>query len=237
MTLTIKNLHAGYEDLEILKGINLEIGDKQIVSLIGPNGAGKSTVIKSIFGLANVKSGEIRFDDKDLTSLKPHQLIENGICYVNQGKIIFGNLTLYENLVIGISQKNKDEIRKKLNSVYEMFPDIKDRENDLAYKLSGGQRQMLALGRALVQNPKLLLLDEPSLGLSPILQKDLFVKIKYLKEKLGISILIVEQNAKKAIQISDKVYLLEDGKIALEGSGASILSHKKIKQVYLGGRY
>jgi branched-chain amino acid transport system ATP-binding protein len=235
--LKIKNLFSGYEGLEVLKGIDLEVGDKKIVSVIGPNGAGKSTVIKSVFNIANTTDGEILFEGENLIGMKTYDLIKLGISYVPQGRVIFGDLTVKENLEIGEELiDNESELEKRLNEIYEMFPILQERENELAYGLSGGERQMLALARALLTKPKLLMLDEPSLGLSPKLQKELFETIKKLRKNFGISILIVEQNAKKAIKISDKTYLLEDGKVALSG-GKEILRKKKIKQVYLGGRY
>ncbi len=233
MTLQIENLHAGYNGLEILKGINLSIEKNEIVALIGPNGAGKSTLIKSVFGLANVISGTLKFNNKNLLKLNPHELISEGISYINQGKVIFGNLTVKENLEIVADKKNFQE---KIAFVYKKFPILKERENLFAYALSGGQRQVLAIARALMQSPKILMMDEPSLGLSPILQIELFSIIKELKKE-GISILLVEQNAKKALEIADKTVLLEDGKIVLQGSGNSILKNRKIKEVYLGGRY
>ncbi|MBI5393483.1 ABC transporter ATP-binding protein [Candidatus Woesearchaeota archaeon] len=234
--LEINELHAGYDELEILKGITLHVNPGEIVALIGPNGAGKTTVIKSIFSLANVRAGKIIFKEKDITRIKTHELIELGISYVNQGRIIFKNLNVKENLLIGADfLQDKDIIQKDLDFVYKKFPILKQREDQLAFALSGGQQQMLAIGRALMQNPSLLLLDEPSLGLSPKLQKELFAIIQQLKDD-GISLLIVEQNAKKAIEIADRTYLLEDGNIALEG-GKEIIKHKKIKDVYLGGRY
>lgn len=235
--LHIKNLHAGYNGLEILKGINLKVGKKEIVALVGPNGAGKSTVIKSIFNLAKITGGYIFFNKKNILGLKTHELLKEGVCYLNQGRTIFGNLTVRENLELGARLiKNKEEVKKRISAIYKKFQILKKRENDFAYTLSGGQQQVLGLGRALITKPKILLLDEPSLGLSPKLQKELFLMIKKIK-KDGISILIVEQNAKKAIELADRTYLLEDGKIALEGSGGFILKHKKIKEVYLGGRY
>ena len=233
--LKIENLHAGYGDLEILKGVNIEVGNGEIVALIGPNGAGKSTVIKAIFGIADIYEGEIKFGELDLRKLKTHELIQEGICYVNQGKIIFNNLTVRENLEIGATEIKC--VKENVEKVYARFPFLKEREKSYAYELSGGQRQMLALGRALMQKPKLLLLDEPSLGLSPILQKEIFEMIKKLNSELGMSILIVEQNAKKAIQTAHRTYLLEDGKIVLEASGSKLLRNKKIKEVYLGGGY
>ncbi len=234
--LQIKNLHAGYNELEILKGIDIQVKKNEIVSIIGPNGAGKSTIIKSIFNLTNITGGYIFFNDENIIGLKTHQLIKKGICFLNQGRIIFGNLTIKENLQVSLNMiKDKKEIENRVNSIYDKFPILNERKNDFAFSLSGGQQQMLALGRALITKPKILLLDEPSLGLSPILQKEVFEILKKLKKE--ISILIVEQNAKKAIEISDRVYLLEDGKIVLNGTGKSILKDNKIKDVYLGGRY
>ena len=235
--LEIKNLHSGYGELKVLKGVDINVKEKEIVALIGPNGAGKSTVIRSVFNIANVTKGDINFNGKNIRKLKTHELIKKGISYVNQGRIIFDTLTVRENLEIGGDLiKDKKEKEKRLNEVYKKFPVLKERENKLAYGLSGGERQMLAIGRTLMQNPLLLMLDEPSLGLGPKLQKEILNIIKKLRDD-GLAILIVEQNAKKAIEISDRTYLLEDGKIALEGSGNFILKHSKIKQVYLGGRY
>jgi len=235
--LDIKKLHSGYGELEVLKGINLSVGPNQIVALIGPNGAGKSTVIKSIFSLADTRGGRIEFKGKDISHLKTHELIELGICYVNQGRIIFDMLSVLENLRIGAEQlgHNEEVIQRDLAMIYKKFPVLRSKGNSYAYTLSGGQRQQLALGRALMQNPSVLLLDEPSLGLSPKLQKELFKTIAELKAD-GISMLIVEQNAKKAIEIADKTYLLEGGEIALKG-GKEILKDPKIKNIYLGGHY
>ncbi len=234
--LTIKDLHAGYNGLKVLKGIDIMVKPKEIVALIGPNGAGKSTVIKSVFNIANVYSGSIHYHTEDITNLKTHQLMKRGISYVNQGRINFGNLTVEENLLIGADDiHDKNVIQKNLADVYKKFPVLRERKKDLAYGLSGGQQQMLAIGRALMNKPTLLLLDEPSLGLSPLLQKQVFALIAELRTE-GIAILIVEQNAKKAIEMADRTYVLEDGKIALMG-GKDIVHHEKIKQVYLGGSY
>ncbi len=234
--LEIKNLHSGYEDLEVLKGIDISVKPNEIVALIGPNGAGKTTVIKSVFNIAKISSGKITFKEKDITNLKTHELMELGISYVSQGRINFSNLTVEENLEIGCDLiHDKEVIEKNKELVYMKFPALHEKRKKLAFTLSGGQQQMLALGRALMQSPSLLLLDEPSLGLSPMMQKEIFSIIKKLRDD-GISILIVEQNAKKAIEIADRIYLLEDGKIALSGT-KEILKHKKIKDVYLGGRY
>jgi ABC-type branched-subunit amino acid transport system ATPase component len=226
--LEISKLDAGYGKLHVLTDINMLVKPNEIIAVIGPNGAGKSTVIKSIFNLTNITKGKIIYNKENITKLKTHQLIKLGICYVNQGRTVFDTLTVQENLEIGNNTLNIERVFKK-------FPVLKKKRNKLARTLSGGQRQQLALSRALMQNPKVLLLDEPSLGLSPILQKQLFQTIEELRDE-GIAILVVEQNAKKAIQIADRTYLLEDGKVALTG-GKTILKHKKIKSIYLGGRY
>jgi len=232
--LQIKNLFSGYNGLEVLKGINLTVGDKEIVSIIGPNGAGKSTIIKSVFGIADVLRGEIKFNEENIRNLKTYELISHGISYVRQGKIVFGELTIKENLEIGGELlRDKELIHNRIKEIYTKFPFLEKRKNELAYTLSGGERQILALGRALILKPELLMLDEPSLGLSPKIQKQIFEIIQNLKKE-GISILIVEQNAKKAIEISDRTYLLENGEVSLEG-GKEIIKNKKIKKVYLGG--
>ncbi len=229
--LEIKNLHAGYNGMEILKGFSMRIKTGEIVALIGPNGAGKSTVIRSIFGIADVTGGHVLYKGKNLLEMKPYELIREGICYINQGRIVFDNLTIQENMVIGRQEKEHSE--ESLKKIYERFPELGERKHEYAFGLSGGQRQMLAIGRALMQKPSLLLLDEPSLGLSPKMQNEIFSIIKKMKNE-GISVLIVEQNAKKAIETADRTYLLEDGIVALEGSGKKILRDKKIREVYLG---
>ena len=235
--IEIKNLDAGYGELSVLKDVNMVLNPKEIVAIIGPNGAGKSTVIKSIFSIADMAHGSILFQGENISKLKTFELISRGISYVSQGRIIFDNLSVRENLEIGAYlEKDKKEVGKRLEEVFERFPVLKHRQKSSAYTLSGGERQMLAIGRALMQKPKVILLDEPSLGLSPKLQKETFKMIKKLRDE-GMSIMIVEQNAKKAIEISDRVYLLEDGKIALEGGGKKFLENEKIKNIYLGGRY
>ncbi len=232
--LHIKNLFSGYSGLEILKDVDLDVGDREIVSIIGPNGAGKSTVIKSVFGIADVTKGELRFNKMNIKNLKTHELISCGISYVPQGKIVFNEMTVEENLELGgESLSDKELVGNRIKEVYSKFPILEKKKDSLAYSLSGGERQVLALGRALISKPSLLMLDEPSLGLSPKIQKQIFGVIKELKNE-GISILIVEQNAKKAIEISDKVYLLENGEVSLHG-GKEILKDEKIRKVYLGG--
>jgi len=232
--LEIKNLCGGYERLNVLKGINLQIKKNQITSLIGPNGAGKSSVIKSICHVAEVWKGDILYNGMSILDVKAHDMVKLGISYVPQGDINFGNLTIKQNLEIGaFNLRNENEKRKNFAIVYEKFPILKQRENDLAYGLSGGQQQLLAFGRALMQSPSMLLLDEPTLGLSPKLQTEIFKLISSLPGE-GITILLVEQNAKKAIEISDQTYLLENGRIVLSGK-SNILKDSRLKKIYLGG--
>jgi branched-chain amino acid transport system ATP-binding protein len=233
--LQIKNLKAGYKKQEIIHGIDLDVKPDEIVAIIGPNGSGKSTLLKSVFNLCDVFSGKIIFKNKNITKMPTYELIHEGVCYVPQGRQVFNDLTVRENLEMGaFIMENHELLNRNIKDVYEKFPFLREKQNDYAFTLSGGQQQMLAIGRALIQNPELLLLDEPSLGLSPKMTKEVFDKIKEINKE-NISIIIVEQNAKKAVELADKTYILEDGKIALKG-GKEILKNKKIKSIYFGGR-
>lgn len=233
--LSIKNLESGYGEMQVLFGVNLNVKPREIAVLIGPNGAGKSTVLKSIFNLVDVYRGRIVFSNKNITKIPAHELIKLGISYVPQGRQVFSTLTVRENLEIGaFLTKEKNLVEKRLNEVIDVhFPDLKKKLNDYAFSLSGGQQQMLAIGRALMQDPQLLLLDEPSLGLAPKIMKELFRKIQEIN-KQGVTIMIVEQNAKQATAIADKIFVLEEGKVALSGN-KSLLKTKKIQHIYLGG--
>lgn len=232
--LKIKNLKSGYDGMEILHDISLEVDPGEIIALIGPNGAGKSTLLKSIFNLCNIYSGNIILRGKNITRMPTYQLIHEGISYVPQGRQIFNSLTVKENLEMGSFIMNPNSIKKNIKIVFDKFPFLKEKQEDYAFTLSGGQQQMLAISRALMQNPEILLLDEPSLGLSPKAMKEIFRKIKEIN-KTGVTVIIVEQNAKQAINISDKTYVLEDGKIALKGN-KKLLKTKDIKNVYFGGK-
>ena len=232
--LKIQNLNSGYNKNEILHNINLEVKSGEIVAIIGPNGSGKSTILKSIFNLCDIYCGEIIWKNKNITKLKTYEKIFKGISYIPQGRQVFNDLTVHENLEMGaFIMKNKEIIKTNIKNVYEKFPFLKEKQNKYASTLSGGQQQMLAIGRALMQNPKLLLLDEPSLGLSPKAMKEIFEKIQEINKE-GVSIIIVEQNAKAAVEIADKTYILENGKISLKG-GKEILKNPKIKDIYFGG--
>ena len=233
--LEIENLKAGYEGMEILHDIDFQLQSKEIVALIGPNGAGKSTLLKSIFHLTEIYSGKIFFKEKNITNIDTNRLIQLGISYVPQGRQVFPSLTVLENLELGIFVERKGiSLEKNIEDIFERFPFLRERKNDLAGNLSGGEQQLLAIGRALMQKPELLLLDEPSLGLAPKVMKEIFNTIQEINNE-GIAIIIVEQNARQAVKIADKIYVLEDGKIALEG-GKEILDDPRIKDIYLGGR-
>ncbi|MBT3304680.1 ABC transporter ATP-binding protein [Candidatus Woesearchaeota archaeon] len=233
--LNITNLKSGYNKLEILKGINFQVQPNEIVAIIGPNGAGKSTLLKSIFNLCTISSGKLIFKDKNITKLKTHELISEGISYVPQGRQVFNNLSVKENLEMGAyTMRDKAVIQRNLTDVFTKFPILKEKQDDYAFTLSGGQQQILAIARALIQNPQLLLLDEPSLGLSPKAMKEIFKIIKKINQE-GVSIIIVEQNAKQAVELAHTTYILEDGKIALKGD-KDILKNKKINDIYFGGR-
>lgn len=233
--LQIQNLKAGYNGMEVLHEVDLEVKPAEIVALIGPNGAGKSTLLKSIFNLCEIYSGKIIFKDKDITKLPTHYLIYEGISYVPQGRQVFSDLTVKENLEMGaFIMKDHELIKRNIADVFNKFPILKERQNEYAFTLSGGEQQMLAIARALIQDPELLLLDEPSLGLAPKAMKEIFEKIVAINKE-GISIIIVEQNAKKAVEIADRTYILEDGEITLKG-GKEILKDPRIKSIYFGGR-
>ena len=232
--LQIKDLKAGYKGMEILKGVSLEVKPTQIAALIGPNGAGKSTLLKSIFNLCEIYSGKIIFKNREITRLPTHELIYQGVSYVPQGRQVFNDLTVRENLEMGaFIMKDKELVSRNIKDVFEKFPFLMDKQNDHAFTLSGGQQQMLAIGRALMQSPELLLFDEPSLGLAPKAMSEVFEKIKSINKE-GISIIIVEQNAKQAVKIADRTIVLENGSIVMRG-GKEILKNKKIKSVYFGG--
>ena len=232
--LKISNLKAGYEGMEILKGIDFDVKPAEIVAIIGPNGAGKSTLLKSIFNLCDIYSGKIIFKDKDITKLPTHQLIRQGISYVPQGRQVFGDLTVKENLEMGaFIFNNKELVKRNIADVFSKFPFLEEKENEYASNLSGGQQQILSIGRALIQDPEMMLLDEPSLGLAPKAMKEVFKQVEKIRQE-GITIIIVEQNAKQAVQLADRTYVLETGQIALVG-GKEILDNEKIRKIYFGG--
>jgi len=232
--LTIKNLTAGYGGPNILHDINISINEGEIVTIIGPNGAGKSTILKSIFGMTEIEKGSIHYFDEDLTNLPTSEIIERGICFVPQGRTVFPSLTVEENLEMGAFIRNdKKVVKKDLHEVYEKFPRLYERRHQVAKTLSGGEQQMVSLGRALMLQPRLLLLDEPSIGLAPQIVAEVFEKCQEIKAG-GTAILMVEQNATLALEYSDRGYVLELGKNRLEGTGKQLLANQQVGELYLG---
>jgi branched-chain amino acid transport system ATP-binding protein len=234
--LEIKNLVVGYGAITALHGISLSVPAGKIVTLIGANGAGKTTTLKTISSLLKPKSGEIFYDGQNIAGLPPHQIVARGLSHVPEGRMIFANLTVLENLQLGAYlQKDRKIIRHELEHVFSLFPRLKEREKQIAGTLSGGEQQMLAIGRALMSKPKLLLLDEPSLGLAPLLVKTIFEKIVEINREQGLTILLVEQNANLALEISHFGYVLETGKIILQDDSAALRQNPQVKSAYLGG--
>jgi branched-chain amino acid transport system ATP-binding protein len=234
--LEIKNLVVNYGAITALHGISLSVPDGKIVTLIGANGAGKTTTLKTISGLLKPNGGEIFYDAKNIAGLQPHQIVARGISQSPEGRMIFANLTVLENLQLGAYlQKDRETVRHELERVSILFPRLKEREKQIAGTLSGGEQQMLAIGRALMSRPKLLLLDEPSLGLAPLLVKTIFEKIVEINREQGLTILLVEQNANLALEISHFGYVLETGKVVLQGDSAELRQNPKVKSAYLGG--
>ena len=232
--LTIKDLQVSYGGIEALKGISFSVEEGQIVTLIGANGAGKSTTLRAISGLVGVKSGSINFDGRDITGLDTSKIVADGIVMVPEGRRVFPNLTVLENLKIGAYLRNDQaEINAGISYVYDRFPRLQERHWQMAGTLSGGEQQMLAVGRALMARPRLLMMDEPSLGLAPLVVRDIFSIIHRLREE-GITILLIEQNANAALRAADYGYVLETGRITMEDSGLSLLSNQKIRDAYLG---
>ncbi len=233
--LEVKDLQVYYGVIQALKGISFEVNEGEIVTLIGANGAGKTTTMQSIIGLIPSRGGQVIFDGHDITKTPCHKIVHLGMAQVPEGRRIFQELTVYENLLMGgFSQKDKAQIKKDIDSIYERFPRLGERKNQIAGTLSGGEQQMLAMGRAIMSHPKLLLLDEPSMGLSPLLVDQVFEIIKDFRND-GTTVLLVEQNAGKSLAISDRAYVLELGQIVLSGTGAELAASEEVKKAYLGG--
>jgi branched-chain amino acid transport system ATP-binding protein len=232
--LEVDDIHAGYGKLEILRGVSLRVESGQVVSIIGPNGAGKSTVFKTLFGLLPVRQGRVRFDGEDVTNRTPADLLRRGMTYVPQGRNVFPLMTVDENLRLGAYIRPRSiELEREVDRVYETFPMLRDARGKRAAELSGGQQQMLEMGRALLLRPRLMLLDEPTLGLAPLVFREIFRIIGDLR-RAGQTILMVEQNASKALEISDYAYVLELGRNRFDGSGEAIRSDERIRRLYLG---
>ncbi len=233
--LEVKGLEVYYGVIQALKGIDFEVNEGEIVTLIGANGAGKTTTMQSVIGLIPPKAGTVSFEGKEITHLPCHKIVSLGMSQVPEGRRVFQELTVYQNLLMGAYiQKDKKAIKEDIEKIYTRFPRLEERKNQIAGTLSGGEQQMLAMGRALMSRPKLLMLDEPSMGLSPLLVDEVFTIIKDLNKE-GTTVLLVEQNAGKSLAISDRAYVLENGRIVLSGTGEELLQSEEVKKAYLGG--
>ena len=232
--LKVENLEVYYGVINALKGISFEVNKGEIVSLIGANGAGKTTTLHTITGLIRPKHGSVVYNGTELTKVAPHKIVSLGLSHVPEGRRIFQDLTVYDNLLLGAyTRKDKKAIEADMDKVFEQFPRLKERRRQLAGTLSGGEQQMLAMGRALLSDPDMIVMDEPSMGLSPLLVSEIFEIIKSFREA-GKTVLLVEQNAKKAMMVSDRVYVLETGSITTEGAAADLINDDRIKKAYLG---
>jgi len=233
--LKVENLKVRYGMIEAIKGISFDVNEGEIVTLIGANGAGKTTIMHTISGLLKPSEGSISFDGHDITKLKANKIVSLKVAQCPEGRRVFTNQSVKDNLLLGAYlRKDKDEINKDLDKIFNYFPRLKERQNQLAGTLSGGEQQMLAMGRALMSRPKIMLLDEPSMGLSPLLVKEIFHIIEDINSD-GVTVLLVEQNAKMALSIATSAYVLESGKIVIRGTGQELLNSESIKKAYLGG--
>ena len=232
--LEVKDLEVYYGVIQAIKGISFHVDKGEVIALIGANGAGKTTTLHTVTGLISPKNGHVMFEGKDITKVPAHKIVSMGMAHVPEGRRVFAELSVYENLKMGAyTRKDKNEIEESLKNIYKRFPRLEERKNQMAGTLSGGEQQMLAMGRALMSRPKIILMDEPSMGLSPIMVNELFDIIRSVSES-GTTVLLVEQNAKKALSIADRAYVLETGKIVLEGNAKDLLEDDSIKKAYLG---
>ncbi|MBQ9806164.1 MAG: ABC transporter ATP-binding protein [Clostridia bacterium] len=233
--LEVKELEVYYGVINALKKVSFEVNEGEIVTLIGANGAGKTTAMQSIMGFIHPKSGDILYEGKSIVGQPTHKIMRHGLTQVPEGRRIFAELNVYENLIMGAyTSKDRAQIKRDLENIYTLFPRLEERKSQMAGMLSGGEQQMLAMGRAMMSHPKLLMLDEPSMGLAPILVSQVFEMIKHLNET-GTTILLVEQNAEKALAIADRAYVMETGSITLTGTGAELAASEQVQKAYLGG--
>ena len=233
MMLELQDLHLSYGGIRALKGVSIQVNEGEIVSLIGANGAGKSTTLRAISGLERAQSGKILYNGEDITGKPSKYMVQQGLILVPEGRLIFPDMTVLENLKIGAYLRNDRDVEADIQRMYALFPRLKERAWQMAGTLSGGEQQMLAVGRALMSKPKLLMMDEPSLGLAPLVVKDIFSIIRTIRDS-GVTVLLIEQNANAALKVADRGYVLETGRITLEGSGRELLSNPAVRAAYLG---
>ncbi len=236
--LEVEEIYAGYHtDLDILKGVSLYVNPSEIVCVIGPNGAGKSTVFKALYGFLQIRRGRVLFDGKDMTTIRPQEALRAGITIVPQLRSVFPQMSVYENLEMGMYlERDQVRIKERIQYVMDLFPRLAERAQQMAGTMSGGEQRMLEIGRALMWDPKLVLMDEPSAGLAPVITKAIFGAIKRLNREIGLTVLMIEQNARQGLEISDRGYVLELGTNSYEGSGKELLDNVEVRRAFLGGR-
>ena len=236
--LEVHDIYSGYQpDFDVLKGVSLHVKPAEIVCVIGPNGAGKSTVFKALYGFLTVRQGRVLFDDRDVTNITPQDALKAGITIVPQLRSVFPQMTVYENLEMGMYlEKNKAQIKKRIDYILELFPRLGERAKQKAGTMSGGEQRMLEIGRALMWQPKLVLMDEPSAGLAPLITRAIFDNIRRLNREIGLTVLMIEQNARQGLKISDRGYVLELGQNSYEGTGQELLDNEEVRRAFLGGR-
>jgi ABC-type branched-subunit amino acid transport system ATPase component len=236
--LEVQDIYAGYvADFDILKGVSLHVKPGEVVCVIGPNGAGKSTVFKALYGFLSIREGRVLFDDRDMTNIRPQDALKAGVTIVPQLRSVFPQMSVYENLEMGMYlEHDKQRIKQRIDYILDLFPRLAERAKQLAGTMSGGEQRMLEIGRALMWEPKLVLMDEPSAGLAPLITKTIFHNIKRLNEEIGLTVLMIEQNARQGLEISDRGYVLELGQNSYEGSGRELLDNTEVRRAFLGGR-
>ena len=233
--LEVQDIQVYYGMIQALKGVSFSVNEGEVIALIGANGAGKTTTLHTVTGLLRAKSGHIIYDGQDITKVPPHKIVTMGMAHVPEGRRVFANMTVLQNLKMGaFTRSDKNEIDATIEKVYKRFPRLKERQNQTAGTLSGGEQQMLAMGRALMSQPKIILMDEPSMGLSPLLVKEIFKIIRQVNRN-GVTVLLVEQNAQMALSVADRAYVLETGRVVMEGTGAELLTNERVRSAYLGG--
>jgi ABC-type branched-subunit amino acid transport system ATPase component len=234
--LEVKDLYAGYQKLDILQGINIYVEEGEIVCVIGPNGAGKSTVFKAVYGFIKIRKGQVLFDGRDVTNYRPQQLLRAGISIVPQLRSVFPQMTVLENLEMGMYlEKDKSRVRQRINEIFDLFPRLAERARQNAGTMSGGEQRMLEIGRALMTNPRLLLMDEPSAGLAPLITEAIFAQVAHLNKELGLTVLMIEQNARQGLEISNRGYVLQLGVNSHEGPSQNLLDDPEVRRAFLGG--
>jgi ABC-type branched-subunit amino acid transport system ATPase component len=233
--LEVNEIYAGYLDADILKGVSLEVREGEIVCVIGPNGAGKSTVFKAIYGFIDIRKGKVLFDGRDITAARPQALLGSGISIVPQLRSVFPQMTVHENLELGMYlERDKKRIKKRVQEIFELFPRLAERDKQKAGTMSGGEQRMLEIGRALMLEPRLLLMDEPSAGLAPLVTKIIFEQVQHLNKELGLTILMIEQNARQGLEFSNRGYVLELGENSYVGSGQELIENPEVRRAFLG---